>query len=61
MEDGGEKFKRVGSQDLSQERGSRGGDQQWGKPLSPLAGNCNVGGGNCKVGGGNFCGSHMTC
>lgn len=37
MKDGGEKFKRVGSQDLSQERGSGGGDQQWGKPPSPLA------------------------
>ena len=30
MEDGGEKFKRVGSQDLSQERGSGGS-------LSPLS------------------------
>ena len=28
----------MGSQDLSQKRGSAGGDQQWGKPPSPLAG-----------------------
>lgn len=56
-----EKFKRVGSHDLSQERGIGGEGTSSGGSLPPLSQATATLGEATASWGGNFCGGHMTC